>query len=162
VGMVFSAASSVAAERSPGALGCVLRRRWERGVQLPRKNDGMSSERRLDSVPLRAAMGIFCTIACYFGVVLVISLALTSDSEPRPFQRGPRPADLQVHPPTFVFDYSAQIDLGRRLTAQHTVPIVLLLGVVAVALIAWSLISRYRSWRSRRSADPERPQWMIR
>jgi hypothetical protein len=120
----------------------------------------MSKERRLNSVPLRVALGIVCAIVCYFGVVLVIALALPN--EPVPLRHGPSHADLRAAPPNFVFNYSAQIDFERRIAAQHTVPIVAVFGVVAVALIVRSAISRYRSWRNRRPPDTGLPHWMIR
>jgi heme A synthase len=119
----------------------------------------MSGERRLDSFPLRVALGILCAITCYFGAVFAIALALPS--EPVLPRQGSRPADLRAAVPNFVFDYSARIDFERRITAQHTVSIVAVLGVVAVALMVRSVISRYRSWRNRRPPDTGLPQWMI-
>ena len=112
-------------------------------------------------MPLRVALGILGAIACYFAVVIAIAIALPSERVPLP--PGSRGAELPLPPaPRFVFDAAARIDFERRMTAQHTVPIVATLAVVAVALIVRSLISRYRSWRARRPAEPKLPPWMIR
>jgi hypothetical protein len=95
-------------------------------------------------------------------VVFIGVVGQASDrGTPRPGSRDA--AGLPMPRPFLGIGHDAREDFERRLIAQHTVPIVAVLGVVVFVLSAVLIIRlAIRHCRSCRTGEPELPQWMIR
>jgi hypothetical protein len=95
--------------------------------------------------------------------VLVIAVACEASRPNTPPPTSMEAAGLPMPRLFLGIGHDAREDFERRLIAQHTVPIVAVLGVVVVILMSVLIAGLVkRRSRSDRTTEPELPQWMIR
>jgi hypothetical protein len=106
-------------------------------------NESMGEQPKCRSVILRVVVAMFCAVLCYCGAILATLVlrdgVLIVEPEPPPSPVTKYNAELAYaafeadQKPRLreCVDHCAQQDFAQRLDAQHTIPIVSILGMIA-------------------------------